>query len=164
VTGAGRRPGRPPAAATLLAAALVPFAAAADPVLEVRDETGRALVAAALPPDGRWCLAWNHSVTGEPVLDCFRLEAGALLLERSHQIDFSSAGLGHTPGRGRIGTDGSGGQWIEGIDAPVAGGVLVLRVGAAAVDHRVIAGGAIHRLSAVAPGARVRIAVTDVGP
>ncbi len=164
MSGKRRRPGRLPAAATLLATALVPVAAAADPVLEVRDEAGRALVSAPLPPDGRWCLAWNHSVTGEPVLDCFRLEAGALLLERSHQIDFSSAGLGHIPDRGRIAPDGAGGQWIEDIDAPVPGGALVVRVGAGPVDHRVIAGGAVHRLSAVAPGARVRIAVTNAAP
>jgi len=159
VTPARRRPG------ALLAACLLALASAAGagPVLEVRDDAGRALVSAPLAPDGRWCLAWNHSVTGEPVRDCFRLEDGALLLERSHQIDFSSAGLGHIPGRGRIVPDASGGQWIEDIDAPVAGGALVLRVGAAPVDHRVIADGAVHSLSAIAPGARVRITAGDAG-
>jgi hypothetical protein len=125
--------------------------------LEVLDDAGEVVTLLALPDDGRWCLVWNHSVTGEEVRDCFRTEADGLILERSHQIDFSSAGLGHVPGRGTVVPDPEGGQWIEGIDASLQGGALPLRVGAPAVDHRIEAGGAVTSLSRLAAGRRVTI-------
>ena len=135
---------------------LGPCAAQAS-ALEVTDATGAVVVSVTLPDDGRWCLVWNHSVTGEEVRDCFRTEAGTLVLERSHQIDFSSAGLGHVPGRGTVVPDPEGGQWIVGIDAAIPGGALPLRVGAMSVDHRVEAGGAVTSLSGLAAGRRVTI-------
>jgi hypothetical protein len=111
----------------------------------------------ALPDDGRWCLVWNHSVTGEEVRDCFRTDGAGLVLERSHQTDFSSAGLGHVPGRGTVVPDPEGGQWIEGIDAEIPDGALPLRVGGGGVDHRIEAAGAETSLSELAAGRRVTI-------
>jgi len=142
--------------AALWGLCLGPCAAQAS-ALEVRDGAGAVLASVSLPDNGRWCLVWNHSVTGEEVRDCFRAEAGGLVLERSHQIDFSSAGLGHVPGRGTVVPDPEGGQWIEGIDAVIPGGALPLRVGAMAVDHRIEAGGAVTSLSALAAGRRVTV-------
>jgi hypothetical protein len=144
----------------VLALCLGPCAVAAA-ALEARDDAGAVVVAVALPADGRWCLVWNHSVTGEEVRDCFRTEADGLILERSHQIDFSSAGLGHIPGRGTVVPDPQGGQWIEGIDAVIPGGALPLRVGAPAVDHRIEAGDGVTSLSAIAAGRRVTIQSGD---
>jgi len=142
--------------AALMAASHVSGVARAG-ALDVRDEAGLAVVTVPLPDDGRWCLVWNHSVTGEEVRDCFRADGAGLILERSHQIDFSSAGLGHVPGRGTIVPDPEGGQWIEGIDEAIPDGRLPLRVGAPAVDHRIESGGAVTSLTAVAAGRRVTI-------
>lgn len=136
--------------------------------LDVRDDAGGVIASIALPDDGRWCLVWNHSVTGEEVRDCFRTDGAGLVLERSHQIDFSSAGLGHVPGRGTVAPDPGGGQWIEGIDAAIPDGALPLRVGGAAVDHRIEAGGAVTSLSDLAAGRRVTIlseaGLSEAGP
>ena len=148
--------------AALLGVCIGPSAAQASG-LEVRDESGAVVASVTLPDDGRWCLVWNHSVTGEEVRDCFRMEAGTLVLERSHQIDFSSAGLGHVPGRGTVVPDPEGGQWIEDIDAAIPGGALPLRVGAIQVDHRIDAGGAVTSLSGLAAGRRVTIGA-EAGP
>lgn len=82
-----------------------------------------------------------------------------MVLVRSHQPDFA-AGLGHIPGRGAQTSDGHGGYWIEGIDEPVPGNAYILRPGAGFVDHRIWMGGTEVSLSALAPRARVRIALT----
>jgi hypothetical protein len=142
--------------AVLSGLCLGPLAADAG-ALDVRDDAGAVVASIALPDDGRWCLVWNHSVTGEEVRDCFRTEARALILERSHQIDFSSAGLGHVPGRGTVVPDPGGGQWIEGIGMAVPDGALPLRVGGSAVDHRIDSAGGVTSLSALAAGRRVTI-------
>ena len=142
--------------AALTGLCLLPCAAGAG-ALRVLDEDGAPMATVALPGDGRWCLVWNHSVTGEEVRDCFRTDGDTLILERSHQIDFSSAGLGHIPGRGTVVPDPGGGQWIEGIDASMPEGGLPLRVGGPAVDHRIEAGGMVTSLSERAAGRRVTI-------
>jgi len=82
------------------------------------------------------CLVWNHSVTGGLVADCLDAEAGALILRRSYLHD-AAAGLGEVPGRGRMRSDPRGGYWIEGIDDALPDG-LILRVGSAAVAHRLM--------------------------
>lgn len=127
------------AALALAALAAVAGAAApAGPRLEVV-AGGATAMAADLGPDGRWCLAWNHSVAGFEVRDCFRADGATLVLERSHQPDFA-AGLGDIPGRGRVVSDGSGGYWIEDIDAAMPQGGLPLRVGSGRVNHRLLIG------------------------
>ena len=104
----------------------------------------------------RWCLAWNHSVTGIKVRDCYRYQDGRMVLERSHQPDFA-AGLGHIPGRGVQTSDGNGGYWIEHINEPVPGNRYLLRVGSMAVDHRILWNDTVTSLSTLAAGERVTI-------
>lgn len=111
--------------------------AAASDRLEVVGDDGRLVVAIPMPEGGRWCLEWNHSVAGFPVLDCYRHHRGRMVLERSHLPDFA-AGLDHIPGRGRQVSDGEGGYWIEDIDEPVPGNRYRLRVGSMRVDHRLV--------------------------
>ena len=108
--------------------------------LSVRDAEGAALAELPMPDGAGWCLAWNHSVEGFEVLDCYRNLGGAMVLERSHLPDFA-AGLDHVPGRGRQVSDGQGGYWIEDIDEPVPGNRYRLRVGAKRVDHRLVSRG-----------------------
>ncbi len=139
-------------AATGAALALAAFAAAAgvaagaNPRLQVV-ENGATAMTADLGPDGRWCLVWNHSVAGFEVRDCFRADGGTLVLERSHQPDFA-AGLGDIPGRGHVVSDGSGGYWIEHIDAAMPAGGLPLRVGSQRVGHRLEIGDEVLPLPA----------------
>lgn len=101
-----------------------------------------------------FCLHWSHSVTGGAVADCFDTSAGLLILTRTYLHDFA-AGLGHIPGRGVQRSAEGGGYWIEGIDEPVPGNALVLRVGAPRVGHRIVAGAQEVLLSALAAGQRV---------
>lgn len=105
--------------------------------LKVRTASGEPLVGLPMPEGAGWCLAWNHSVEGFPVHDCYRNRAGRMVLERSHLPDFA-AGLDHIPGRGRQVSDGHGGYWIEAIDEPVPGDRYRLRVGSRRVDHRLV--------------------------
>jgi len=112
----------------------------ATPRLEVRSEAGQPLVTVPMPEGAGWCLAWNHSVEGFEVLDCYRNVSGRMVLERSHLPDFA-AGLDHVLGRGRQTSDGHGGYWIEDIDEVVPGNRYRLRVGAKRVDHRLVSRG-----------------------
>jgi hypothetical protein len=138
--------------------AVNPDARADDPVvdrLEAVTADGRRVATLAVPRGRGWCLHWNHSVTGDPVVDCYVNDGGRMTLSHAIQPDFA-AGLGHFPGRGvfRAGPDGT--YLIDAIDEPVPGNAYVLRVGSAAVDHRLIADdGRIAPLSAVAAGKRV---------
>jgi hypothetical protein len=102
---------------------------------------------------------WRHSVQGFEVSDCYENRGGQMVLVRAHLPDFA-AGLDHIPGRGRQVSDGHGGYWIEDIDEVVPGGAYVLRPGGPEVDHRLRVGDRVVSLSAVAPRARVRIALT----
>lgn len=124
--------------------------------LQVVSSSDVVLVDIPIQPDERWCLVWNHSVTGIQVEDCYRYRQGKMVLERSHQPDFA-AGLGHIPGRGVQTSDGEGGYWIERIDEPVPGNHYLLRVGSMAVDHRLSHDGKLISLSALAAGERVII-------
>lgn len=124
--------------------------------LEVIGEDGRLLAFLPMPEGQRWCLAWNHSVAGFPVLDCYRHIGGKMVLKRSHLPDFA-AGLDHIPGRGRQVSDGEGGYWIEAIDEPVPGNAYRLRVGSLRVDHRLVADDREIRLSELAADQGVTI-------
>ncbi|WP_416208156.1 DUF1850 domain-containing protein [Halomonas sp.] len=130
--------------------------AADEARLEVLDSDGETLVNLPMPEGEGWCLEWNHSVEGFPVLDCYRHREGRMVLERSHLPDFA-AGLDHIPGRGRQVSDGEGGYWIEAIDEPVPGNAYRLRVGAMRVDHRLVVDGERISLSRLAENRRVTI-------
>ena len=136
------------------ALALVAAPAAAGLRLVVLDG-GAEAAAADLPPDGRWCLVWNHSVTGEEVRDCYRAEGLTLVLERSRRPDLAAARLGHAPARGTPRAEGDA-TWIEGIDAPLPAG-LPLRVGSDRVRHRLAIGAAETALPAALAGRPVVI-------
>ena len=133
--------------------------AAADTLSATRIDTGETLASFDIPAGQGWCVLWHHSVQGFEVKDCYENRDGRMVLVRSHLPDFA-AGLDHIPGRGRQVSDGMGGYWIEDIDEAVPGNAYVLRPGAGIVDHRIRAGTAEVSLSAKAPRARVRIALT----
>ncbi|MEX0584295.1 MAG: DUF1850 domain-containing protein [Natronospirillum sp.] len=141
---------------------LQPWAAASQTywlkVYEAADNTP--FVTLPLSDSGNWCLHWNHSVAGFPVEDCFRVEAGQLLLHYSRQPDFA-AGLDHIPGRGSLETDPQGGYLISNIDEPINNNELWLRLGSLAVDHRIISANQVFNLSRVAAGKRVRIRLEE---
>ncbi len=105
--------------------------------LVIKDSEGQALITLPMPSGSGWCMAWNHSVKGFEILDCYRNVAGQMVLERSHLPDFA-AGLDHIFERGRQLSDGHGGYWIEDIDEPVPGNHYRLRAGSMKVDHRLV--------------------------
>ena len=144
--------------ALLLSIWPVGLPAMADPAarLDVLSSGGEILVSVPMPEGQGWCLAWNHSVEGFEVLDCYRHRQGRMVLTRSHLPDFA-AGLDHVPGRGRQVSDGNGGYWIEAIDEPVPGNAYRLRVGSLAVDPRLVVGGEPISLSRLAENQRVTI-------
>ncbi|MCY4261484.1 MAG: DUF1850 domain-containing protein [Rhodobacteraceae bacterium] len=110
-------------------------------------------------PEGEgWCVLWHHSVQGFEVSDCYENRAGDMVLVKSHLPDFA-AGLGHIPERGRQVSDGAGGYWILDLDEPVTGNAYILRPGLGRVNHRIQVGSRTVSLSAIAPRARVRIAL-----
>jgi hypothetical protein len=133
--------------------------AAAGTLTATKIDTGEVLASIDMPKGQGWCILWHHSVKGFEVADCYENRDGHMVLVRAHLPDFA-AGLDHIPGRGRQVSDGMGGYWIEDIDEAVVGNAYVLRPGAGFVDHRIRAGGAEVSLSAQAPRARVRIALT----
>lgn len=108
--------------------------------LQVAKPSGELLVSMPIPVGAGWCMAWNHSVEGFTVHDCYRNQAGRMVLERSHLPDFA-AGLDHIPGRGRQLSDGQGGYWIEDINEPVPGNRYRLRIGSLKVNHRLVSHG-----------------------
>lgn len=122
-------------------------------------EDGTEIAHLPVPEGAGWCVLWRHSVQGFEVSDCYENRGGQMVLVRAHLPDFA-AGLDHIPGRGRQVSDGQGGYWIEDIDEVVPGGAYVLRPGGPEVDHRLRVGDRVVSLSAVAPRARVRIALT----
>ena len=150
-------------AAALLCLLLAPPALADEGWLEVTADSGRLIASLPMPEGEAWCLEWNHSVTGIRVQDCYRHRDGLMVLERSHQPDFS-AGLGHVPGRGRQVSDGEGGYWIEGIDEPVPGNRYHLRVGSPEVNHRLLHEDRRLSLSDQAAGERVKIHLRTSSP
>lgn len=123
-------------------------------------EDGTEIARLPVPEGTGWCVLWRHSVQGFEVSDCYENRGGQMVLVRAHLPDFA-AGLDHIPGRGHQVSDGQGGYWIKDIDEVVPGGAYVLRPGGPDVDHRLRAGDRVVSLSAAAPRARVRIALTS---
>lgn len=134
--------------------------AAAQTVLEVTSSDGERLLELSLAEGQSWCLVWNHSVAGFPVRDCFVWRSPQLMLQSSHQPDFA-AGLGHFEGRGRLSAANEGGYLIDDIDETLPDNRLVVRVGSAAVDHRIEIGGRTLSLSERVAGQRVGIQAVD---
>jgi len=124
--------------------------------LEVIGEDGSLLARTEIPRQTGWCLYWNHSVTGDGVIDCYVDDLGKMVLHRAYQPDFA-AGLGHYPGRGILTSAEGGGYWIEDIDEPVRGNAYVLRVGSLAVNHRIVTDRDEINLSKMAEHTRVTI-------
>lgn len=154
---------RAAAGAAALAVVCLWSGSAVAAALEFSDSDGTVLFACELRSHDRWCLRWNHSVAGFAVQDCFVFRPPNMVLDESLQRDFA-AGLGQVQGRGEVRTDVSGGYRIVGIDMPVAGNRLVLRVGSSAVNHRVIIGDTALLLSERAPGRRIVMRIADEGP
>lgn len=132
--------------------------AAAQAQLAVSRADGSRVLSLPLASGEPWCLVWRHSVAGFAVRDCFVWQPPQLRLMSSHQPDFA-AGLGHVPGRGQVQAASGGGYVIAGIDEALPGNRLVLRVGAAAVDHRIETATAAVSLSALVAGERVVLSV-----
>ncbi|MDA0187238.1 MAG: DUF1850 domain-containing protein [Proteobacteria bacterium] len=133
-------------------------AAAGDLVATLED--GSEIARLPVPEGAGWCVLWHHSVKGFEVSDCYENRAGQMVLVRAHLPDFA-AGLDHIPGRGRQVSDGQGGYWILDIDEAVAGNTYILRPGRGIVDHRLQVGETTVSLSAIAPRARVTIALIE---
>lgn len=140
--------------------ALLLLQAGAAPAATLRAvaSDGTILLSVDLTQDPCWTMRWNHSVTGNQVDDYYCLRDRQMLLTASHTPRFD-AGLGHLTGRGKLESDGNHGYWIRDIDEPVPGNAYWLRVGSAAVDHRVVHKGREYSLSAVAANQRVRLRI-----
>lgn len=143
----------------LLALLLFPAPATAEDLVATRAADGSEIARFHVPEGTGWCVLWHHSVQGFEVTDCYENREGRMVLVQSHLPDFA-AGLDHIPGRGTQVSDGMGGYFILNIDEPVPGDAYILRPGLGPVDHRLQVGNQIVSLSAVAPRARVQIALT----
>jgi hypothetical protein len=121
---------------------------------------GHEIARIAVPEGASWCVVWTHSVAGFEVQDCYANRAGRMVLTHSRWPD-AAAGLGHSPGRGRMTSDGLGGYVIEAIDEPVPGNAYVLRPEAVGADvgagHRLRTASREVSLSVLAPRARVTL-------
>lgn len=129
-------------------------------LLQVTRVSGELLLERPLVDGQRWCMAWNHSVAGFTVHDCYAWQGQQLWLERSHQPDFA-AGLGHSAGRGVQRSDGQGGYWIEQINEPVTNNAYRLRVGSSTVAHRLLLDGETINLSSMAAGHAVWLRIVS---
>ena len=136
-----------------------PFCATAAELVATLED-GTEIARLPVPDGAGWCVLWHHSVKGFEVSDCYENRAGQMVLVRAHLPDFA-AGLDHIPGRGRQVSDGQGGYWILDIDEAVAGNAYVLRPGPGIVDHRLQVCSTTVSLSAIAPRARVTIALME---
>ena len=139
---------------------LTSFGARADTLSATVVSDGTEIARFEVDKGTGWCVLWHHSVQGFPVTDCYENRDGRMVLVKSHMPDFA-AGLGHIPDRGRQISDGQGGYWVLDIDEPVPGDAYILRPGRGIVDHRLQVGDRVVSMSAVAPRARVRIALTE---
>lgn len=130
--------------------------------LAITDRNSHTLARISLPASGQWCLVWNHSVQGFPVIDCFRAEGRQLVLDSSQTPDFA-AGLGYTPGRGTLESDHQHGYRIVDMNVPITNNTLRLRVGSVSVNHRIKVDARTVSLSHLAANERVDIRLVAVG-
>jgi hypothetical protein len=130
--------------------------------LSITDGDQAPLARIGLEDSGHWCLIWNHSVQGFPVIDCFSVRNERLTLHSSQAPDFA-AGLGHIAGRGTLESDSQHGYRIVDMDVPIPGNTLRLRVGSESVNHRIRTGNRTISLSHLAANQPVQIRLTPVG-
>jgi len=116
----------------------------------------------SLPDSGQWCLIWNHSVQGFPVIDCFTISNDQLTLQSTQTPDFA-AGLGHISGRGTLESDSQHGYRIVDMNVPIPDNTLRLRVGSESVNHRIRTGSRTVSLSHLAANQSVEIRLTPAG-
>lgn len=133
-------------------AALVALAWPAWPGLAVRPEGGPEC-RIALADGEPFGLSFVHSVDGLPVQDWYRVADGAIVQDATRLRQFG-AGMGHISGQGTA--RAADGWWeVAGMDRPI--GELTLRVGSAAVDHRLHHPGGVLALSEHWAGRRLVI-------
>lgn len=159
--GSGRRGLSRAPLATLLAASLVAVgltttaaapsrATAAAVVVEVDSEPVGVL---PMGPGERVGIRFIHSLDHLPVEDWYVVRDGELVQESTRLIQFG-AGMGHIAGEGHGHADGD--WWeISGMGRHI--GTLVLRIGPASVDHRLLYRGREVSLSACWPGQRLTL-------
>lgn len=106
-----------------------------------------------LAPGERLGVSFIHSVDKLPVEDWYVLGEGGLVQESTRLIQFG-AGMGHIAGQGKGHSDGD--WWVvAGMNRPI--GTLVLRVGSASVDHRLLYRDRQLRLSVCWPRERLTL-------
>ncbi|WP_168215646.1 DUF1850 domain-containing protein [Marinobacter confluentis] len=130
--------------------------------LAVTGHSQAPLTRVSLPATGRWCLVWNHSVQGFPVIDCFRVDGEQLILDSSQTPDFA-AGLGYTAGRGTLESDDQHGYRIVDMNVPISQNTLRLRVGSESVNHRIRVDSHTVSLSQLAANEPVEIRLIPAG-
>jgi len=159
---AGGRPhGLPLALCALLAFQLsVRASGEGEPWLRVIVAEGVVVLALSLAEDPNWTLAWPHSVTGTPVSDTFRWDAGRMWFTEHRTLHLDIAGLGFTPGRGELRDDGEGGFVIAHIDEPVAGNVHRIIIGSSLAPTTLWHAGIPYPLSIRHAGVRARLEVS----
>ena len=133
---------------------------AATPELVLSSSSGLELLRLNLAIEARWTLAWRHSVSGTPVSDTFEWRDGSILLIEHRTQHLDIAGLGLTPGRGRVEEDGTGGFVVLGIDEPIYGNVHHLIIGSERTEMVLLHHGHTYPLSDTLAGVRVRIEVS----
>lgn len=126
-----RRPGTALAAvlaAVLAAGALLPL----WPALRLSVDEER-LGHLALDEGEQFTLSYVHSIDRLPIEENLRVRDGELVVDSARLRQFG-AGMGHIPGEG---TGRADGEWwvIEDMNRPI-GPQVSIRVGSAAVDHR----------------------------
>lgn len=151
------KPRWPRAMAWICGAALVAVLAAllwpVWPALRFADE-GSAMGHLPLAEEDQFTVAYVHSIDGLPIEENIEVREGRLVVDSTRLRQFG-AGMGHVTGEGSGRAEGD--WWvIEGMDRDI-GSVLALRVGAAAVDHRVRTPDAEVRLSPCLSSRRVTV-------
>jgi hypothetical protein len=142
------------AGTALVAVAAVFFAGALLPLwpalrLSVDDER---LGHLPLAEGEQFTLSYVHSIDRLPIEENLRVRDGELVVDSTRLRQFG-AGMGHIPGEG---TGRADGEWwvIEDMNRPI-GPEVAIRVGAAAVDHRLRTPDAEVRLSPCLTSRRV---------
>lgn len=135
---------------TATAAAPSPLATVAAVAVQVDSD-----VVGLLPmaPADRLGIRFIHSLDHLPVEDWYVVRGGELVQVSTRLVQFG-AGMGHIAGEGRGHADGD--WWeITGMERHI--GTLVLRIGRASVDHRLLYRGQEVGLSACWPGQRLTL-------
>lgn len=136
----------------VLAAAVIALAWPLWPALSVTPD-GAAPGYLPVSADERFGLTFEHSVDHLPIEDWYHVESGSIVQDSTRLRQFG-AGMGHIDGTG---TGRDAGDWWEIVDMNRMIGDLVVRVGSARVDHRLVHPGGVLPLSRCWAGKRVTI-------